>query len=971
MSGYGEVEAAGARTQGRMRQALRDAVARAGGARGLSGLSLIAVLCASAVAPVALVSSAIGPVLTAWLTTAGAVGSNLLAEVITSVAGRSEEAGVRAAPEVELMVAVELEARMAAPGRQAAALRGDVAGLLRERGAQQVLLEALAQSDGELQEVLAEGMALLAGRFAEFAGLVGAVREGVRELQAAAGEQREETQLQERHRGEVQQALARILQLLEDGSPARGGTGAVYDTAAYNTLPPDIATFTGREPEIAAISARVEAAAAFGGVVTIHAIDGMPGVGKTTLAIYIAHRLSARFPDRQLFVDLHAHTAGRSPADPAATLASLLIGEGMDPRQLPAALDELSTLWRARMAARRAVLVLDNAADSGQVAPLLPGGAGCLVLITSRRHLGDLPYTVADISLDVLAPQEAVALFLRLCPQPANQDEQVAQVVALAGYLPLAITLLARVYARHRAWSMGDLLRETDARLLTLTAEHHTIAAAFDLSYQTLAPPRQRFFRLLSLHPGGDLDPYAAAALTNTDLPQAEEHLKALYGDHLLTEPAYHRYGMHDLIRAYARDLAAGDPPDLRQAAIERLLDYYQHTATQADAHIARYTRTGSTGPIPAHAPALTSPDAARRWLRTERANLEACLQHATDHHQDKRSVALSAGLAGLLSTDGPWLFALSVLTAAATTAARLGDRLAQANALIELGRLRFFMGDYPAAVQTQHEALELYRGLDNRIGQANALTFLGQLRGSTGDYEGAIQDHQDALELHRELDDHYGQANALLLLGQMWSATGNHEGAAQSLQEALDAYRELGDQIGQASALTYLGQVRLATGDYSAAVRDQQQALELSRDLGTRRGQANALTELGRIRLATGDYPGAVRDLQEALELHREIGARGNEAYTLNHYAAALAATGHAPQALAIYRDALDLTREVQQPDDEALALEGIGELLLRDGDAHEAAEHLAQALAIFQHLGMAPDTTRLQARLDAITTP
>jgi 5'-methylthioadenosine/S-adenosylhomocysteine nucleosidase len=324
---------------------------------------------------------------------------------------------------------------------------------------------------------------------------------------------------------------------------------AAGSAVVYNALPPDTMAFTGRSEEIAWITAQAHAASAVGRVVAISALDGMPGIGKSALALHLAHRLSTRFPDRQLFVALHAHSEDRPPADPALLLAGLLVGDGLDPRALPARLDELSAMWRARIAGRRVLLVLDDAASSAQVAPLLPGTGSCLVLVTSRRHLGDLPYAVYQLTLDVLPQAEAVAMFRRLAPRATRQGERaVLEVVQAAGRLPLAIALYAALYRKHPTWTLADLATEARTAGVTLAAEQRTLATAFDLSYRTLPAARQRFFRRLGLHIGTDLDLYAAAALTGTDLTEAERHLDALLGDRLLTETAYHRYGMHDLI---------------------------------------------------------------------------------------------------------------------------------------------------------------------------------------------------------------------------------------------------------------------------------------------------------------------------------------------------------------------------------------------------------------------------------------
>lgn len=345
------------------------------------------------------------------------------------------------------------------------------------------------------------------------------------------------------------------------------------------SLPPDVTAFTGRDEELDRITASVTEGAVAGGVVAIHAIDGMPGVGKTTLAVHAAHLLRHRFPDRQLFINLHGHTPGQDPLTPEAALAGLLTAIGVDARNLPGDLQGRTSLWRDRMAGQRTVLVLDNAAGSDQVAPLLPGDEDCLVLVTSRRYLGDLPGTAVPVLLQVLSSEEAREMFVRLVPRAVGPDPAVAELVQLAGFLPLAISLLARVYARHPSWTLADLAAETRASMLTLAAEKDSVAAAFEVSYRHLDPDHRKFFQRLGLHPGTTIDGYAAAALAGTGLREAARYLDVLHGEGLLTEAGYHRYGMHDLIRRYVRDHAAADPVPDRQQALDRLLDYYQHAA--------------------------------------------------------------------------------------------------------------------------------------------------------------------------------------------------------------------------------------------------------------------------------------------------------------------------------------------------------------------------------------------------------
>jgi tetratricopeptide (TPR) repeat protein len=796
----------------------------------------------------------------------------------------------------------------------------------------------------------------------------------------------------------------------EDDAPGRPGGVA----AATRTLPRDIASFTGRQQELADL---IEAAAGSAGVVGIHAIGGMAGVGKTALAVRAAHRLADRFPAGQIFLPLHGHTPGQQPVAPADALASLLLTAGVPAGQIPPGLEARMALWRDRLAEGQLLLVLDDAASSEQVGPLLPGGGGSLVLVTSRRHLTALEDATA-VSLDTLPPDEAGDLLVRLAARSGlgGDDPAVAEMTRLCGYLPLAIGMVARQLHHHPAWSAAGRATELAAavdRLELMATENLSVAAAFDLSYADLTGDQQRLFRRLGLHPGADLDGYAAAALDGTDPAAARRGLEALYDQYLLTEPAQGRYRLHDLIRAHARALAGRlDPDDDRDQATARLLDYYQHTAARAEALIARQARPGpapADGTIPAAAPALADREQALAWARAERGSLLACLDHAASTGQHARVIDLTAGLAGLLRHDGPWAEAITRHTAAVQAARHLSDRLAQANALSDLGVVRrLATGDYPGAAQALEEALDIYRDLDDRLGQANALNDLGMVRGLTDDYPAATQHLEQALGIYRDLGDRLGQANALNDLGMVRRMTGDYPAATQMLEEALSIYHDLGDRLGQAGALNNLGAVRQMTGDYPAAAQAQEQALGIYRDLGDRLGQANALLDLGNMGLAMGNYPAAARDLEQALGIYRDLGERLGQAFALLTVGGVRRMTGAYPaaardldQALGIFRDlgdrggevgalnetgtlhriggdlarakgyhqqALDLARQIGSSWDEAYALADLGRCAQAAGDTARAEDMLRQALEIFQRIG-APEAADVSGELGTLS--
>ena len=735
-----------------------------------------------------------------------------------------------------------------------------------------------------------------------------------------------------------------------------GGQSAV----ALRTLPRDTAAFTGRTRELDRLVALVSGTAATAAVIGIHAVDGMAGIGKTTFAVHAAHQLAARFPDGQIFLRLHAHTAGQRPVDPAEALATLLLTTGVAPQQIPPGLEARSAFWRGQLAGKKMLLVLDDAVGSEQVRPLLPGAAGCLVLVTSRRRLTGLE-EAAPVSLDTLPPGEAADLFIRLADRRGLQPEDaaVAEVTGLCGYLPLAIRLVAAGLRHHPAWTVTDLAAELAAardRLAAMQAEDVSVAAAFDLSYQDLTAGQQRLFRRLGLHPGADIDAYAAAALDDTDLQATRRRLGELYDHNLIGEPARGRYRLHDLLREYARARAAADTSAENQATAGRLLDYYLHNAVAADRHVAwRTPITGAPPPgsAPAWAPEIRTEEQAIAWLRTERPNLYACTGYATAHGCLVHAVWIPVAISGFLHTQGHWNEAASLGQAALAAARTIGDRQGQACALTQLGSVQELTGDYPAATASLTRALELFADLGDRRGQACALNHLGVVQQLTGDYPAATASLTRALELFADLGDRRGQAWALNQLGVVQQRTTDHPAATASLTRALELSRDLGDRQGQAWALNQLGVVQQRTGDYPAATASLTRALELFADLGDRRGQAWALHDLGVVQRRTGDYPAAAASLTRALELFADLGDRRGQAWALHDLGLVQQLTGDYPAAGASLTRALELFADLGDRRGQAWALNHLGVVQQLTGDYPAAGASLTRALELFADLG------------------
>lgn len=762
---------------------------------------------------------------------------------------------------------------------------------------------------------------------------------------------------------------------------ARGRAPAVPGVAAATrTLPRDISSFTGRDEELRVLLSAPGSDAGPG----IYAIGGMAGVGKTSLAVHAAHLLAPSFPDGQIFLPLHAHTPGQPPVRPADALASMLQTTGIAAQQIPASLEARVGLWRDRLAGKRVLLLLDDAASSEQVQPLLPGSPGCMVLVTSRRHLSALA-DARYLSVDSLPVAEAARLVATLAGRPdiAATDAAVTEIAQLCGCLPLALGMLARQLHHHQTWTPGDLAADLAAamdRLELMHAEDLSVAAAFDLSYQDLTGEQRRLFRLLGLHPGTDIDAYAAAALEACGLAQARRNLDGLFDRYLLTEPTRGRYRMHDLIREHARVLAAADLPAERDAATARLLDYYLHGVLTASRRLGRGPLAGE-GPavdyaVPEQAPLMAAREDAAAWLEAERLNLHAIARSAAAHGRPGHAVAISAGMHEFFRSHGHWGEALALHRTAADAARQGGLEPAEARALTDLGEMQHLTDDYPAAAASLHRALELYRRQRDELGEARALGRLGTVLLAIGDSAAALDRLNAALALYRGLGDGHGEAGSLgeagtlTELGSLQYLTGDYEAAAASQARALALYRELGDRLGEANALTDLGTVQYLTGDYGAAAASQARALALYREQGDRLGEANALADLGTVHCVTGDFAASADCLAGALDVYRELGDKSGEAEALNNMGELALAAGRWDDALGHHEEARAIAAQISARREEARAMEGIGQCRLQDGQPELGAELLRAALDIYRQIG-APQAQRVADKLAAGDMP
>ncbi|WIY00722.1 BTAD domain-containing putative transcriptional regulator [Amycolatopsis mongoliensis] len=663
--------------------------------------------------------------------------------------------------------------------------------------------------------------------------------------------------------------------------PARPRTDAAEHApagAVRNDLPGDIADFAGRETELARLlAARAGIAHTAPTAVVIEAIDGMAGIGKTTLAIHAAHRLAEHYPGGRLFLDLHGHTSGQAPITPPAALDTLLRALGVPADRIPHDQDARAALWRAELAGRSTLVVLDNAADAAQVRPLLPGSAGTLVLITSRRRLVDLE-PAHILSLDVLPEADAIALFTgivadgRLTAEP----ESVRDVVELCGRLPLAIRIAAARLRSRPAWTVGhlaDRLRQAHRPLAELSAGDRSVAAAFALSYRQLDAPRQRMFRLLGLNPGPDIDVPAAAALAAVAPGEAERLLESLVDDHLLEQPVTGRFRFHDLVRQHAQSTALAEEPEPgRRAALRRLVGFHLHTAHRGSRLLDQQHPPIDVGEPPAGCtPAPLRDDAAAMtWFDVNHQCVLAARQAAEDAGWDTCVWQLAWTLDNFHYRRGHLQANITSWLAGLAAAERLHDLAVQARAHRRLGLVYGPFGKPAEALHHLHRSLTLSREIGDTLGQAGVHFVLALHWTHEKDDEQALEHATSALEQYRALGDPKWEARALSLIGACQSRLGRHEEARAHAEAGLAFCRERKDVYGEADALDSLAAIAHETGHHGDALGQSRQALTLWRLLDNTYRQAGTLASMGDAHRALGHHDQARAAWQQAIDLYR-----------------------------------------------------------------------------------------------------
>jgi tetratricopeptide (TPR) repeat protein len=616
---------------------------------------------------------------------------------------------------------------------------------------------------------------------------------------------------------------------------------------------------------------------------------------------------------------------------------------------------------------------LDNAGSAEQVRPLLPSTPGCAVLVTSRDALAGLVARdgARRMDLDLLPLADAVSLLRTLIGARVDADPQAAAALATrCCLLPLALRLAAELAAARPAVPLADLadeLADQHQRLDLLDADgdpRTALRAVFSWSYQHLEPDTARAFRLAGLHPGPDLDPYAAAALTGTSLRRAGRLLDRLARAHLIHPTGPGRSGMHDLLRAYARELAAAEHEKERRAALTRLFDCYLQTAAGAmDALFpAERQSRPRIPPSAAPSPLMAGAAAALAWLDAERENLVSVAVHSADHGWSGHATRLAGTLFRYLETGGHHREAVTVHSCARRAARAIGDRGAEAIALTNLGLVDLRQGRYPQATGYLREALALHREAGDQAGESRALHNIGIANFEQGGYRQAAGHFQEALTLYRGLGNRVSEARALNNLGLVDTRLGRYQQAVGNLQRALALCRDVGNSAVEAYAVLNLGDVDLRQGRYPQATSHFQQALALFRQTGDRTGEAYALTALGNAAPRQAQLSAVYHE--QALALFRETGDRSGEAEARNSLGKVFLRTGQADQARAQHAAALVLATQIGNKYQEAGAHEGLARAHHACGDPGRARHHWRQALALYTDLGV-PEADQLRTQL------
>ncbi|MFJ8915906.1 BTAD domain-containing putative transcriptional regulator [Amycolatopsis sp. NPDC102389] len=717
-------------------------------------------------------------------------------------------------------------------------------------------------------------------------------------------------------------------------------------SAGPRQLPAAVPTFTGRAAQLR----RIDALVAGGAPVVV--VSGTAGVGKTALALQWAHGALDRFPDGQLYLNLHGY-ARSATVTAAEALVRLVRSLGVPPDRIPVDPDELAALYRSELAGKRMLVVLDNAGTADQVRPLLPGRPGSLVVVTGREELPGLVvlHDAGAVRLDLLTEEDGLKLLARIVGAQRVKEERraAATLVRLCAGLPLALRIAAADIGIGRDRPIGavvdGLLRADRLDRLGVDGDPSTaVRAAFALSYRRLGPAARSLFRLLGVVQVPDFTPRSTAVLAEEDTSQA---LAELERAHLVARGTDGRYQCHDLLRLYATERArAEDVAAERDAARLRLFGWYLATATVAVTRIAPQILRLREGAEFGETDVVFDDDAeALEWLEAERADLVAIVHDAAAHGPHRVVWLLADALRGFFwlrrhSVD--WVAVAKAGLAAAVVDDEPRGRIAALQSLAQVYR---GLGDYAAAVTHYTKALELSTTERWPEAEAAARGNLAGVHWELGALDEAVAELDRAIELNRRMGWEAGLSANLHNIGTLLRELGKPQEAIRRLAQALSLIERTGNRDGAAHVYTTLGEVYLDLGRLTDARESLSKSVSLHRQNGARYGETTALCTLAALCAETGEFAEAAEHAEAMLELARETGDRRAEANAL----AALAELGGrtelsvAPEVLA--GQAVELAHEIHYTRAEIVSLLALAEVCRRGGRLDDAVTHAGAA--------------------------
>uniref|UniRef100_A0AAU2VPR1 NB-ARC domain-containing protein n=1 Tax=Streptomyces sp. NBC_00008 TaxID=2903610 RepID=A0AAU2VPR1_9ACTN len=684
-------------------------------------------------------------------------------------------------------------------------------------------------------------------------------------------------------------------------------------------LPATVPDFTGRASFVRELGNRL--ATAEGSVMAVSALAGIGGVGKTTLAVHVAHQARPHFPDGQLYVDLQG--AGSRTAEPETVLGSFLRALGTADSAIPDSLDERAALYRSTLDGRRILILLDNAHDAAQIRPLLPGTAGCAALVTSRVRMVDLAGAHL-VDLDVMSPEEALQLFTRIVGEERINSEREAalDVVAACGFLPLAIRIAASRLAARRTWTVSVLaakLADERRRLDELQAGDLAVKATFELGYGQLEPAQARAFRLLGLADGPDISLAAAAALLNLETHAAEDLLEALVDTSLVESAAPGRYRYHDLVRLYARSCAERDERSSREPelALSRLLDFYLATV----ACVSAMEKPGDTlvdhlAPISYGGLTFSSRRDAQDWLYAEAGTLLACARqsaggHTLPHAIDLLWVAIELAESGANSKEYE-----TTVTAACKAAELAGDAKSEGRALITLANVHHVSGRFDLADHECRRALQLSAVARDPLPACWASNLLGIIALYENRHTEGEEHLTRAIAHFREVGDRPGEAAALCNLSRVHLAMGRTATAVSLAEQGTAMYDEMNHALKGANGRYALGLALTQSGRLEAAADSLKEAYHVFKDSRQRLYEGMALFRLAEVDIAARRPAQAAANAEIALTVLRGIGGEWRRGNVLTVLGSSLSGIGQTDRAKVCWRDALAIFEALGSPE-------------------------------------------------------